>query len=177
MVTVSRPSKQDLILNSKLLLTVFLIAVVAVGIFWYLSRPETPGYQGGLPSIVKSEILASSKVMMNRQDALNTLITVKQGASVEVAIDTRMTNQYSAWSPVNYDFDFRPKIEGNVDWDTMRNVDLGYTTPESKSRWSVHLGPGDYEFRLHVMTENRSDVTQPPQLWMIGQGQLQVQSK
>ncbi len=162
-------------LNKKILLSVGLLLVCA-GAYWYWTRPKFPGFQGGMPDRVKPEVIADAEIMIKGQDALHGQAIVKSGETVEVVKKVSFTDEYSGWKIILCDFDFRPSVDGRVDWDTMRDVEFGFLSGEEiKSEWKVQLAPGEYEFRTHLQCDNPADITQPREIWMVAQGKLLVQ--
>ncbi len=160
---------------NKTIWTSLTLLAISAGLYWYWTRPETPGYQGGMPAEVNPEIVESVAVTIDRQECLKGRATVKKSATVEVSVLAQLTDQYSTWTFEHFDFDFRPKVDNRVDWDAMRNVHIGYINASPTSQWKVHVAPGEYEFRLYVIASDSDDVTQPPQHWQIAHGQLLIQ--
>ena len=163
-------------LNKKILLPVVLLLVCGAA-YWYWTRPEPISYQGGFPGEVKPKVIQSASVTINRQETLNTPAIVKTGAKVEFSVKLKMTSEYSDWIPIVYEFDFRPVVDGRVDWDAMWEVETHHNNPYPKSEWTVKLEPGEYEFRAHIWSNNKADITQPYECWMITQGKVTVEPK
>lgn len=158
-----------------------LFATIVVAICFISSlillKFKTPNYQGGFPAWVIPEVISSASVSIDHQVAGINPVKVNVGKNIEILIKYEMTENFSSWVPMLYEFDFRPKIDGHVDWARLRDPDLAYMTSDQKSEWKVHIAPGEYEFRLHAWTNDTADVTQPPQCWMLTEGSLIVEPR